>query len=996
MSLKNSDTQRGRGFKRLPLLVAMLGCLYGTQALAQQQTPPPQTEEEAEQAERERQQQQQQQQQPANQQGVTTLEGMTVTGSLLRRLEYDTTSPVQVITADTSVDVGQVQTAEFLQKSSVAAGSTQITNQFSGFVVEGGTGVQTVSLRGLGAQRTLVLLNGNRPGPAGTRGQVLAFDLNVVPSSILQRAEVLKDGASSIYGSDAVAGVVNLITRKSVDRPEISFSTRVPLKGGGETFEISGATGWNLGNGNIVLAAELYRQNALKVGDRDYFDCVQDLVYDAEGNRVDREDRSILAGTDLGGCNNMLVNVVDDMVSGARYVPSPDGVTVGLLPGFRPGVTANYSPTNPQAYTESPQNFAQYANADLINRQERGSIYAAADLGLTDNLNWTSEFLYNRRETTARGVRQFFPVIGGRTAPARFGSLYQYANSPNYVAPVPNGIARPIMPFASNQDIQVDYLYVNTGLNGYLPFKDWSWKANASYSKSKGTYDVLSIRASTSGDVTLSETAPTLNYFDPGFLSGARMDELVDALGVWHKGETTYNQLVVGGVVTGEAFELPAGAVGVALGAEYRRFDIDDQPSELSRTGDLWGQSSAQVTKGKDSVREVYGEVEIPLLAAKPWVEMLSLNASARAFNYDTVEGWDNVWKLGLGWQINPGVRLRATKGTSYRAPGLYELYLGNQTGFLGQTSIDPCVRWGESSNEYLRANCAAAGIPNNYTGLGSSATVRTGGGLGFLKPETSRAFTTGVVLTPQIAPISVALDYFEFEVADQIGTLGAGTIVSGCYAAQVYPNEFCSMFSRNSPDHPTSPNMITQVNATYVNINKQKTRGYDMLVRYSNDHSYGKLDVEGQFTYMLEDFTALFSPTQSTGFLNNDRNGDIGRPKLVGNVRTALTREDLTYTWFMDYVGDSTALGVAPTVTYLGRPDTYRDVTAGSRLYHAFSVRYNQPKWNAVVGISNIFDTKPAELSNIGYSRYGITPAFATQYDILGRSVYGTVTYKF
>src|SRR5690606_4432324 len=205
------------------------------------------------------------------------------------------------------VALGLVNPGEFLQKSSVAAGSTQINNQFGGFVVEGGTGVQTLSLRGLGANRTLVLLDGQRPGPAGTRGQVGAFDLNVIPSSRLQRVEIVKDGASSIYGSDAVAGVVNMITRKSVDRPELTFSTRAPFDGGGEVYTVSGATGWDFDNGSIVLAGEYYLQEALKLGDRDYFRCSEDLAYaNQRGPRIDREDRSINAGTALGGCDGGL------------------------------------------------------------------------------------------------------------------------------------------------------------------------------------------------------------------------------------------------------------------------------------------------------------------------------------------------------------------------------------------------------------------------------------------------------------------------------------------------------------------------------------------------------------------------------------------------------------------------------------------------------------------------------------------------------------------
>src|SRR5690606_26253537 len=218
--------------KRGPLVAAVLACLYTTTAFAQDA---------AETAPEAQEQEQVATQAPAD--DAVELDRITVTGSLLRRFEYESTSPIQVITADTNVALGQVSPAEFLQKSSVAAGSTQINHQFAGFVVEGGTGVETLSLRGLGANRTLVLLDGQRPGPAGTRGQFGAFDLNVMPSIILRRVEIVKDGSSSISGSVAVAGVVDLLTRTSVDRPEINVTARMPLDKGGEVYSVSGATG---------------------------------------------------------------------------------------------------------------------------------------------------------------------------------------------------------------------------------------------------------------------------------------------------------------------------------------------------------------------------------------------------------------------------------------------------------------------------------------------------------------------------------------------------------------------------------------------------------------------------------------------------------------------------------------------------------------------------------------------------------------------------------
>ncbi|MDI1253639.1 TonB-dependent receptor [Thermomonas sp.] len=981
------NTAKSLKLRKLPLFVALASCLYGSVGMAQQ-APAPAQDQAAEQAKKDE----------AKKAEPKTLEKITVTGSLLKRLEYDTTSPVQVISADVSADVGQINTAEFLQKSSVAAGSTQISNQFAGFVVEGGTGVQTINLRGLGAQRTAVLLNGQRPGPAGTRGQVLAFDLNVIPQAILQRAEIVKDGSSSIYGSDAIAGVVNLITRKNFDGLEFSFNGRGTQHGGAETVSFSLANGWNFSNGNIAAAAEYYIQEPLRIRDRDFLKCPQDLAFDASGNRIDRQDRSITAGTPLTGCTsgNLYANTVFDALTGRRYIPSPDGTTIGLIPGYRPRTNAGYGPGNTgQAFYEDVLNFDFYGEQQIVDRQERFSVFATSDFRFGD-VNWTNEVLFNRRGTDTHRWRQFFPVVGGATSPY---AAYRYANDPTYVAKVPSGVAQPVMPFPSDSKTRVNYYYLHTGLDGLIGKTDtWSWATNLSYTRSDGDYSVLSILASKSGDVTYSPNAPTVDYFSPCVLSGKCMSELVSAVSQWHTGNTIYDQILFNATATGELFNVPAGAVGAAFGVEYRNFGINDQPSDVERNGDLWGQSSAKVTKGRDHVKEIFTEIEVPLLKGLPAIEALTANFSARAFDYGSVSKSDYVWKTGLSWQVIPSVRLRATKGTSYRAPGLYELYLGNLSSFTSQLSIDPCIDWGTSTNDFIRANCGAAGIPSNYVGNPSSAKVFQGGGAGFLKPETSNAFTAGIVLTPTVWPFSVALDYFDYEVRDQITNLGATSILRGCYGAQVYPNSFCSMLKRNPSTDPTAPNKIEEVYATYVNINKQKVRGYDLLARFDKDYSFGKLEVEGQVTYTMEDFEQLFSTTSASGFSNSDRNGQIGRPKLVGNLRTLLKRGDWNYTWYMDYVDATKALTLSPTYPtgYSGWIGAQRDIVAESRLYHTVSVRYNQPKWSVLFGIQNLLDSKPPYVSSGVATRYGNVPAFATQYDLMGRSFFTRLNFKF
>lgn len=980
--------------KKLPLFMAVVGCLYGANVVAQDQ---PQQEEE-----------QQEQAAPA---GTTELEKITVTGSLIRRQEYESISPVQVITAETNVAVGQISTAEFLQKSSVAAGTTQLNTTFGNFVTEGGVGAQSINLRGLGANRTLVLLDGHRPGPAGTRGQVGAFDLNVIPASVVQRIEILKDGSSSTYGSDALAGVVNLITRKNIDRPEISIQGRLPflyedggdkknISNGGEVFNIHGAAGFNFDSGSIVVAADYFKQHPLRLDDRDYFRCPKPLVRTPQGQDILRDDASIYAGTDLEHCFGQWQHTIRDALTGIYYDPFLDANGNVY---WDEEIWTSYDPSNPQfgqAASSNPQIFPGWRDGYVIQSLERFSAYASANFSVGE-LNWKTTALWNRRKSEQRGTRQFFPNI---YAPALDSPLrargYFYANDPDYVNPYYSGLTGPIMPFSSNTDVKVDYYFVNSVLDGLFSFTDtWSWEAGLSYTRSEGEYSGFGIDSRKSGDWAVSDDAPLIDYHEPCILLGTCMDKLEDTIGISHTGKTVYEQTIFRALATGELFNLPAGAAAGAFGVEYREFSIDDQPSLAAQNGWLWGSTSAQVTKGEDTVKEVFAEIELPLLKGLPGVESLTFNGSIRGFDYDSVDDTDYVWKAGLGWQIVPALRARATKGTSYRAPGLYELFLGNQTSFLGQTAIDPCIQWGrDGTHPNLAINCAAAGIPSDYTGLpSSSATVFQGGGLGFLRPETSNAFTVGLVWTPSFANFSVALDYFEYEVMDQIGELGAGTILASCYGSDVYPNDFCGMFTRNPADAATGAYNIDEVYATYVNINRQKVTGFDLLANYERDFNFGQLSLTAEATYTKKNIYQLFDSPLAGGSTISDFVGGVGRPQVVGNLVARLKRGDITYSYGLDYVDATERLTPLATTTYLGWSNAVHDLQADRRIYHSASVQWNLPKYTVMLGIANLTDRKPDVISSTaGSTRLGNIPLNATQYDMLGRQLFGRLTYRF
>jgi iron complex outermembrane receptor protein len=911
-----------------------------------------------------------------------------VTGSLLRREEFTSTSPVQIINAETQAQVGQLSVADILQSSTVAAGTTQLNNQFNGFVIQGGTGVQTLDLRGLGDNRTLVILNGRRPGGSGTRGQVQALDLATIPEIAAQRFEIVLDGSSSIYGSDAIAGVANIITRRSVDRTEVQALTDMPTDSGGELYRVSGITGLNFEKGAVTLSAQWELREELTIADRDFLSCAEDLVTDASGNRIDREDRSITAGTPLSGCNNLYANTFIDAFTGARYIPSPDGVTIGNFPGYRPRVNPTYANSDQAAY-EDVLNFDFAGSTHAINRLERVNIYATADYSFDfwGGVDWDADFLYSRRDTEAENWRQFFPLVSS-------SDFIPYPGDPTFHPGL--AASQPVMPYPSNTDVTVDFFYFTTGLEGVLPTRNfWSWQVYGSYSYSDGDYTRNSILNSQSGDIRFDDNPPRIDYFDPAILSGENMQALIDTVGIVQSGNTTYDQYQIVGILAGDLFSLPAGMVGTAIGLEYRDFSIDDQPSEASRSGDLWGETSALVTKGSNSVVEVFGEVEIPILAGLPAIESLTLNLSARAFDYD-VGGSDSVWKAGLKWNVTPSFMLRSTAGTSYRAPALFEQFLGNQTGFLGQLGNDPCIDWGNSSNELIRRNCAADGIPPDYTGAGSSILVISGGNADSLESETSDAFTAGFVLTPQVTDLSIAVDYFDFEVNDQITQLGAGAILSGCYNAENFPNAFCDLFTRRTGD-PQFPLNVAEVQDTFVNINEQRVKGIDLNLRWNQGFAIGNLVVEAQSTWVLENISRLFDPSEVQGFEEDDVAGQVGSPEHVANLRATLERNDWSYNYYLQYVSETDDLDLgSEEITYFGFQNARRDLTMDAAFFHSISVYYEREKWDFLVGINNLFDEEPDVYSSGAFrNRRGNVPISATQYDYLGRRFFLRFTWR-
>jgi iron complex outermembrane receptor protein len=357
--------------------------------------------------------------------------------------------------------------------------------------------------------------------------------------------------------------------------------------------------------------------------------------------------------------------------------------------------------------------------------------------------------------------------------------------------------------------------------------------------------------------------------------------------------------------------------------------------------------------------------------------------------------GDDTTYKVGLNWSLTDTFRVRASYGTSFRTPALFELYLADQTSFAAQRSIDPCIGWGDALDageisQRVADNCAADGIAPDFAGGSISATIITGGGLGVLEAETSTSQTYGFVWRPKFTDLSVSVDYFDIEIKDEVDQLGASAIVFGCYDSQFFGNEpLCELFGRRSFDGG-----VDDVRDSFINIATQTNKGWDVAATWRGEFDWGGLTLETQHTFQTEDTRGFFEDTIE------ELNGLVGDPEWVGLLNATFERGDWTFFWGMNFVGSSSnekRFG-GNTATYRG--EEVRVVLKTSEvIYHNFSVAYDFDfGLRARFGVSNVFDENPPRLTtlNLGEVETVGNSAFYSQYDWFGRRFFVNFTQEF
>jgi len=917
------------------------------------------------------------------------LETITVTGSNIRRVDIETANPVITIDRTQIQKTGKLNVGDLLQDLPSIAG-----NGDNPRVNNGGGGTATLSLRGLGSQRTLVLVNGHRlTGPAP--------DVTQIPTNIIERIEVLGDGASAVYGSDAIAGVVNFILRADYQGAEFSTDYGISDHDDGERKGYNFTLGHTTDKGSLVAGVHYEKLGSVPASNREFSAHAQYLRYGAVvvgGSARNPQGRADLPD-DLAaqfGCGQVTLNA---------------GAAAG-----RTTLDDYHCYTNADSF-----NFQSIGNFDQL-AQERSSVFVVGNYKITDNITAYLEAFHSKSSSNTQG------------APLPFDAAVDgvHISADNYYNPFGIG-------FGPGDD-ELEYLsrfnvlgtrrnaleytndQVNTGFKGNFGESSWQWSANYSfghfhnfierqgYVYYNGLQDALgpsfwdptanggagAVVCGTPGAVITGCTPINIfNTSDPATaaaLASVAANPMLNLFYIQREADVQAN---------GELFDLPAGPVNLAVGAshrkEYTRFSVDfiAVATGLGGTCFISQEVCTSPSVGDFTVKELYAETLIPILKDVPFVHSLNLTLGDRYSKYSSVGNTTN-WKAALEWRPIEDLLLRGTVSKVFRAPTLAELYAGATGSAPGFT--DPCI--GQTT-----ANPACAGVPLDGSfqgdGLGQTTGVTTGAvpaGVK-LKPEFGKSFDLGIVYDPSwLDGLSMSADLWRIYLNDLIIGITAQTIANLCYNSTVAnPSPYCAFLHRREGGS-LSGNLL-YVNQPTVNLGRLDTKGVDFAFHYRLPETrFGNFRLNFQSTYVAQ--------------YDNDQNAGAGPPAVIGvaghyskqfgNVSRwrALSGIDWNLGPFdahlsAKYIGPITvgwADGTGPSGDQFA-PNV--ELHYGSNTYFNLSGGYNIEAINTRVdlGVDNLTDRQPPILYQNNVLNANTD---ANTYDLVGRFYWARVTVKF
>ncbi|MEZ0470038.1 TonB-dependent receptor [Luteimonas salinilitoris] len=874
---------------------------------------------------------------PADAPEAATLDTVTVTGSHIKRAAISGVGPVTVIDAEAIERSGVTSVETLLQRLPASAGFGG--NQTNAYWADNGYGTAQINLRGLGINRTLVLLNGRRVVNGGT-GANSSVDLNTIPVALIDRIEVLKDGASAIYGADALAGVVNIITKRDFEGVEASVRYGQTTKGDGEEGAADLVWGTTGERGSLMAAINY-----------------------SESREVNMADRQPCG---LGESGGRLVCVGSSATIGGRAVLA-DGSSVNF----------NQDPDGDgdfyEPYSPDKHNFNSNPYLNAVNPIKRLSFSAFGHLALSDDVRLFTELMASNRRSdqlaTPGSLGLYRPVeiaADHPTNPTGQDLLLQ---------------RRRLMEAGTREFFQdVDTFRIVAGLEGRFGI-GWDWSAALNWGRNTGIDGSTNVanldRVDQTLDTSVCSNAPGAaipcgDYLGYGDLSREVLDYILfttrDTGGNEQKSFTAN--------LSGQAFELPAGWVGVAAGVEVREERGWRDPDQLTVLG-IANTNQQDSIDGEYTAKEAFAEVAIPLLQDRLLAESLTLNAAVRYSDYDLF-GDDTNYKIGLDWQVVPTLKLRANYATAFRIPNVPELFGGVSEGNL--TTTDPCNGWSNlSSSSVVYQNCQASGVPAGYTQLGNTILTTVGGNQD-LEPEDAKTLTLGVVWTPAFADdLTLTLDYFNIRIDNAIQRIDGSTKLAVCYDTPGLAHPFCdpSSFTRNA-----QTGEVDFLSAQPVNAASERVSGIDLGLLYQ----FGIGDVDAALNwdvsylrrYDVQPFPGA-EEIHYAGKITGGR-GSYTRWRSLGSLTLAQGPWSGSYT--LQYIGSADDINASPGDIGDHAPSlTYHNVQLQYAVNEAFDIAF---------GIDNLWDKRAPFIQS-----YTDANTDTMTYDLLGRRWNARIAYR-
>ncbi len=942
--------------------------------------------------------------------GADALEEIVVTGSRIRQNPLEEKAPIQTLNSDDIERSGLTSLGELLGR--LTSSGSPLTTKFNssgnfGFPPDGGgigAGAATVDLRNLGSKRVLVLVDGLRwVSESSASGVGAAVDLNSIPLSIIDRIEVLEDGASAVYGSDAIAGVVNVITKRDFEGLEVSAYT-----GGydesGATQEFTLTIGAKGDNTHSVLSLGYTRQNEIAADKFRQSATPIPFVTDGTGGS---------SGTPQGR-----FVFVDPNTGTEIDCTTNDGV--GGIPVYNPASPCAGDDFNPFD-TGDRFNFAQYNLA--LTPSERINIFGMAEYEIAPNMRaFIKGSFVNRKSVNQAAPEPLFigPDAGNGnrldtisvdvTNP--FNPFGFTLNADPDAGPVNFIFAgrRPLEggPRVFRQDVNT--FYMSGGVIGEFTFgdRDFYWDVNAIYSRNRadqikrGGYNSANIQQALGPVDDCTAPCVPLNFFGGQGAdgSGTITQDMLDFIAFIQKDVSEQELIDYSANLSGSLFDLPAGELGFAAGFEHRSQDGFFQPDSVVVAGNSAGVPSSP-TSGSFSVDEFYAEVRVPLLADMPGAELLDLSIAARSSDYSTF-GSDTTTKFGLNWRPTEDLLFRATVGEGFRAPSIGELF-GSESRF-DQTLTDPCsdmlgLSGGTPASAQVVANCTALGVPadGSYVQFNPQISVITGGNRN-LEPEESDSYTIGAVYAPRwvdgmdwAEDLSFELTYWNYELDLAIQAIDAQVQIDSC--VNTLDPTLCAGIQR------TPSGVINRFANQLTNIGGIESDGWDFTVNWRGPETrLGQFAVTWANTFVSE-FTQII-PT-ATGFdrvsLEGTENGDPeqGWPEWRFNLIVDWSYGDWGASWTARYIDELTeeCRGGVESLGVCSNPSNFEN-KLDATTYHDLQVTWAPSAFEDAVeitaGITNVLDEDPPACFSCALNGFD-----AAIYDMPGRFYYLKAIYR-